>query len=309
MTIGLLFGAALLFLALAGYGLFLDGRWPRKTRFHVDWAFVRNLAVVGNEPRPLRIQMLTVARGRLPGWAVVAGNVRGSYDIDFPSFQIVYPDKTVILEAPFSQRLFNRFPYGTEYDPEAYETLQKAMLRAECIIPTHEHWDHVGGVAQSQHISTILPKTFLTKNQINGPTIRDAEFPMSAMRAHPALDYDRYYRAAPGIVLIAAPGHSRGHQMIFVRLQNGREYLFIGDIIWVMANLDQKKARPRLANLKRKENRRLIGQQMKWLHDELYANPENKIIIVPTHDPEHHARYVKKGLIGNDFESEPSATD
>ena len=35
----------------------------------------------------------------------------------------------------------------------------------------------------------------------------------------------RYYPVAPGMVLIKAPGHSPDMQMVYIRLQSGREYL------------------------------------------------------------------------------------
>lgn len=290
----------------AGFPI-LSGRWPRKSNFRVDWALVRKTAIAGSEPLPLRINFLTVARGALPSWGVAAGDFSGQYRIDFPSFQIVYADKTGIIEAPFDQRLFAKFPYGTDYNQEAYEIMLKAMLQAAFIIPTHEHWDHLGGIAQSPHLNQILSKTILTKKQINGPTIRDAEFPARALEKYKPFDYEKYGRVAPGVVLIEAPGHSVGHQMIYVQLQNGREYLFTGDIVWVRANLDKKKARPRLANIKRKENRKQIAHQMKWLRDTFYDHPANEIIMVTTHDPEQHEQYIKEGFLGDGFEIRPAA--
>ncbi|RPI75583.1 MAG: MBL fold metallo-hydrolase [Desulfobacteraceae bacterium] len=299
MMIGML---VLCFIIFAGYFLFLSGGWPKRSDFRVDWTFVRKLAMAGDQPLPLGINFLTVARGALPSWGVAAGDFSGRYRIDFPSFQIIYADKTGVLEAPFSKRLFDRFPYGAEYDQKAYEIMQQAMLQAAFIVPTHEHWDHLGGIAQSPHLNRILPKTVLTRKQINGPTIRDAEFPAQALENYKPLDYEQYCRVAPGVVLIDAPGHSRGHQLIYVQLQNGREYLFTGDIVWVTANLEKKKARPRLANIRRRENRGQIAHQMKWLYEECFHNPENKIIFVTTHDPEQHEQYIQKGLLGDGFE-------
>ena len=47
------------------------------------------------------------------------------------------------------------------------------------------------------------------------------------------LDYPQYYPVAPGMVLIRAPGHSTDSQMVYVRLQSGREILHSVDSAWI----------------------------------------------------------------------------
>jgi glyoxylase-like metal-dependent hydrolase (beta-lactamase superfamily II) len=71
------------------------------------------------------------------------------------SFQVVYDDKNVIIEFPFDRVLYDKFCgyrllgiKGKHYNEENYEIIQEAMLEAECIVATHEHWDHVGSIAQ-----------------------------------------------------------------------------------------------------------------------------------------------------------------
>src|SRR5262249_41940378 len=48
------------------------------------------------------------------------------------------------------------------------------------------------------------------------------------------LDYPQYYPVAPGVVLIRSPGHSPDSQMVFIRLQSGREILHSVDSAWIM---------------------------------------------------------------------------
>src|SRR5262249_482606 len=49
--------------------------------------------------------------------------------------------------------------------------------------------------------------------------------------------YPQYYPVAPGVVLIRSPGHSPDSQMVFVRLQSGREILHSVDSAWIMDNI------------------------------------------------------------------------
>jgi glyoxylase-like metal-dependent hydrolase (beta-lactamase superfamily II) len=264
---------------------------------------VRKLAADNKEQLPIDINMLTIATGKLPSFGVVAGAFgEKDVEIDFPSFQLVYEDKTAIIEAPFSRRLFDRCPYGEEYYQDNYEIMQKALLEAEFFLATHEHWDHLGGIAQSKHIGKLLPKAIFTNEQINGPTIVDAEFPEGVFDGYASLEYADYHRVAPGVVVIKAPGHSVGHQFVYVHLQNGREFLFIGDVVWANKNFRERKNRPWLASKKRLENRRQISHQMKYLHDEFYANEGQSIKMIATHDPRQHQGYIQAGLMNSGFQ-------
>jgi glyoxylase-like metal-dependent hydrolase (beta-lactamase superfamily II) len=287
--------------SIAIYLVFLNGSLPDKSEFFVDFNRVRQLAEADPVELPIRINCLVIATGKLPSWGTVAGDFGKDYEIEFPSFQLEYENRTAIIEAPYNKRLFDKFPYGNEFFENNYEIMQKALSDADFIISTHEHWDHIGGVAQSENINRLLSKTIMTKEQINGPTIADSEFPEHIFDGYKPLDYDRYHTLAPGVVLIKAPGHSVGHQFVFVKLRNGNEFLFTGDIVWVTANLEQQKNRPWLANKKRLENRHQIAHQMRWLYDEFFSNEHQKIKMITTHDPDQHELYIAEKLINKGF--------
>ncbi len=283
------------------YSFFINGSWPKQSVFKLDFSKIRDLGQSDKAELPEKINFIVIAKGKLPRCAVIAGKFGKKIPIEFPSFQIVYGTKTIIIEIPFNKRLFSKFPYGTEFNDENYNIMQNALKNADIIIPTHEHWDHLGGIAQSENLKEILPKTIITKNQFEGPTIIDAEFPDKAFDDYKPLEYKNYHRIAPGMVLIAAPGHSVGHQLIYVLLQNGEEFLFSGDIVWVMNNIKQKKARPLIVNIKRRENRKQISHQMRWIYDE-FITKENSIKILPTHDPDLHSHYCQQGWLNRGFQ-------
>jgi len=303
MIIVLLISIISISILLIFYYLLLMGPWPRKSNFHIDFMTVKELAKVHEKELPTGINISVIATGELPSWGVVAGDFCGDNSkIEFPSFQLVYENKTAIIEAPYNKRLFDKFPFGKEFYQDEYEIMQKALLEADFILPTHEHWDHLGAIAQSSNINILLPKTILTKEQIDGPTISDAEFPEHIFNGYKPLEYSKYHRVAPGVVLIKAPGHSVGHQFIYVILQNGSEFLFTGDVVWVNKNIKKQKNRPWLASKKRLENRKQIAHQMRYLHDEFHLNKAQQINMLTTHDPEEHKQYIEKGLIGNGFQ-------
>ena len=70
------------------------------------------------------------------------------------------------------------------------------------------------------------------------------------------------YPVAPGVVLIKAPGHSPDQQMVYARLQSGREILHSVDSAWIYDNILQLK--PKAAPWV-KEDVPAIMAQLRWL--------------------------------------------
>ena len=111
------------------------------------------------------------------------------------------------------------------------------------------------------------------------------------------VDYDRYFPLAAGIVLIKAPGHTPGSQMVFIALESGREYLLIGDAAWHMdgVRLMKGKDAPWIT-----EDQSSVMSQLKWLN--ALSQSEPGLVIVASHDDEEHAELIRKGILGGRFE-------
>ncbi len=234
---------------------------------------------------------------------VVAGGGSGEIPIAFVAYQIVYPDRTVVIDAAADSKGFEQqMPSPLRsFDEKNYTILQDALTSASLVMITHEHFDHVGGIATSPSLNAILPHLLLTKEQVESPVMKDVGFPAGALNGFKALTYDRYYRAAPGIVLIKAPGHTPGQQMIFVATKGGTEYLFVSDIVWNRENLKRQLDRPLLVNLVLHENLKPARGEIRWIIDNLYNNPNNKIVYVVSHDGGQLREYVKAGVIKDGF--------
>ena len=98
-----------------------------------------------------------------------------------------------------------------------------------------------------------------------------------------------------------APGHTPGSQMIYVILENGTEYLFIGDSTWHMDGVRQIKVKdaPWI-----KEDEPAILAQLTWLNGLLKT--EKNLVIVASHDDEQRKQYIEKGLLGRALVHDPS---
>ena len=148
---------------------------------------------------------------------------------------------------------------------------------------THFHANHVAGVICATNFHELARKTVITDTTdaclMNTPHRPHLRLAQAQVDAFIRLDYPRYYPAAPGVVLIKSPGHSVDSQMVFIRLQSGREILHSVDSGWVLDNILQLKGK---AAPWVKEDVPAIMGQLRWLK-RVYEGEKNITILV-THD-------------------------
>ena len=121
-----------------------------------------------------------------------------------------------------------------------------AIKAASQIVITHEHPDHIAGLTDYPgDIRELHSSLRLTVEQVTDPVASGGlAFPRGALDGYTPISYQDVMPIAPGVALIKAPGHTRGSQMIYVRLESGAEYLFIGDIAWNFASGAASRAGP-----------------------------------------------------------------
>jgi glyoxylase-like metal-dependent hydrolase (beta-lactamase superfamily II) len=111
------------------------------------------------------------------------------------------------------------------------------------------------------------------------------------------VDYEKYLPFGPGVALIKAPGHTPGSQMVYVALESGREYLFIGDSAWHMdgVRLIKGKDAPWV-----QEDAPALLAQLKWLNQ--LSQTEKNLFIIASHDDDERKELIGKGILGNGLE-------
>jgi glyoxylase-like metal-dependent hydrolase (beta-lactamase superfamily II) len=271
---------------------------PSTSQYELDIEQVRQLATEGNGVLPVRLNVLVIAEGKLPRMLVMPGGSFQEIRMSIPAFQVVYEDEAIIVDTAYGQADHETmFPSG-QFDTGSFDALQTAIRESRLILVTHEHADHIAGIARSPYLSEIRDRVMLTREQIDhtGP---ESGFTPEILASFTPLDYERYYRVAPGLVLIKAAGHSPGSQMVYVQLQNGKEYMLLGDVIWNAQSIERLSGRPLLMSLMLQEDRSIIGQQIRKIHD--LAQSED-IYWVISHDSEQIETYIQQGVIGDGFE-------
>jgi glyoxylase-like metal-dependent hydrolase (beta-lactamase superfamily II) len=253
--------------------------------------------------RALRINVLKFAESRRSKKFSVQGAP------DEPSvqartvFQVVFADGTVMIDSGMDEQVHRFFGRGViePYYPDAAKQVERALRSARAIIITHEHGDHVAGVIRTPLVAELAPKTLLTRAQIQAlesdPQMPEIKITPDMASHYNVVDYEKFLPFGPGVALIKAPGHTPGSQMVYVAVESGREYLFIGDAAWHMdgVRLIKGKDAPWI-----QEDQAALLAQLEWLN-ELYRTEKN-VFIIASHDDEERKELIAKGVLGDGLE-------
>jgi glyoxylase-like metal-dependent hydrolase (beta-lactamase superfamily II) len=275
----------------------------RKTAdFSPDLAVIRAMSKVLPGALPLAVNGVRVAASIRPRKFVIEGGNDTPVTMPRTAFQIVYPDCSVMIDSGLDQATHASFsPDKPEpYFAEQFAKLQRALAKARLIVLTHHHADHVAGVLCAPNFSELAGKTIITRDvadcMMNTPHRPHLKPAPHALERFIILDYPQYYPVAPGVVLIRSPGHSPDSQMVFVRLQSGREILHSVDSAWIMDNIMEVKGK---AAPWVKEDVPAVMAQLRWL--KAVAETEKNIAILVTHDDELFDRQTRNGTIGEEL--------
>jgi len=291
----------LLLVALAGFAQSPQNQPSSSWSVRLDQ--IRQVAGMIPGRRALRINVLKFAESRRSKKFSVQGAP------DEPSvqartvFQVVFADGTVMIDSGMDEQVHRFFGRGVvePYYPDAAKQVERALRGARSIIITHEHGDHVAGVIRTPFAAELAPKTLLTRAQVQvletDPQMPEIKITPEMASRYNVIDYEKYLPFGPGLALIKAPGHTPGSQMVYVALESGREYLFIGDTAWHMdsVRLIKGKAAPWI-----QEDEAALLAQLTWLNE--LSRTEKNLFIIASHDDEEHKELISKGILGDGLE-------
>ncbi len=291
-------GILVLILGLAYYWLLIESATPGDS-YAVDIAQVRALAQSGEAVLPTEIRVESIARFEFPEIGGLAGGRWKVAPMTVYSYQVNYADHSLLIDTAMDADATQKGG-GTGFDSVAFERVSKGIQQAQTVVVTHEHFDHIGGLLAQPNLAALLPKAKVTSAQLSHPDKMDPLKPPDILlKQKDAFKPTLLQALAPGVVLIQAPGHTPGSQWVYVQLQSGAEFLFVGDTAWMRANIEQMRERSRLATLMMGEDRTLVLSQLKLLNQLQRASP--KLAIVPGHDSQVIDALVEKQLLKKEF--------
>jgi glyoxylase-like metal-dependent hydrolase (beta-lactamase superfamily II) len=255
----------------------------------IDLARVKQLAGQGGEP-PDSIEVIESCQVTFPRVLVVGGDYLGSQRFSMVAFKLHYADGSFgLIDTGMPRELCASLPAG-RFSPEGQREIDDSLPAAKFVVLTHEHIDHAGGIA---HFEGRVPGAMLTPEQLHSKAGLEAGFTPERARAFEPLIYRDLHVVAPGVVLIKAPGHTPGSQMVFVERAGHKPLLFVGDIAWVEENLTRRLARPRFTSVIGSEDHAAILAQLRAIVDVADADA---VVPVVGHDGAQFARLVAKNI-------------
>lgn len=264
---------------LAGKYFLLSRPAAPGPEYIIDLAALHTAAVATGGSLPQRIEVEKIGEFAFPRTLVVAGEGFRMHHMALLAHRVVWPDSSVVIDTAMAPAATKKMP-GSKADPSAFARVEAAMKKASAIVFTHEHVDHVGGVAAAPDFAAIAKKVRMTREQYDSSKLERGEFAAGTLATLEPLSYQGLYAVAPGVVLQKAPGHSPGSQLIYVELGNGQRFLFVGDIAWTKDNIKLQIGRPGIATLLMKEDRPAVAAQ---LHALAQLPPDVHVIVA--HDP------------------------
>lgn len=254
-------------------------------------------AVPGALPQAVRVLAFNWSRGLASG--VVEGGPADSVGRANVVFQIRYPGGWIMVDAGMDKEIANNPP---RFSQERYDRVQLALRDARLVVITHEHYDHIEGVLRSPYLAQVRPKTMLNRAQVQtlmtGSNPGNIKLDSADAARYLVVDYDGLLPIAPGVVLIKAPGHTPGSQMVYVRTAQGKEIVLAGDVAWAMAGVETTRQKPEAVSQRLHEDRALIAPQVAWLH----GLAAQHVAVVVSHDDASVLGLVRQGVLADDLD-------
>lgn len=223
----------------------------------------------------LKVCWVEFARGRLPhGFAVAHGALREDPEATQSGLLLVHPGGSWLLDGGSAAELdahlsevhgLRRFFLGRAAAGWTEVAAPADAVRAAGVdpahltgaIPTHGHFDHIGGLLDLPGVPIWLPEPELAAARAGGgavflPAEARALLPRTQVLTLPDGPF-RYWAESRdlygdgSVVLFAMPGHTPGSLGARVHLPDGRTVLLVGDTVWVREGYEQREPKGSLA--------------------------------------------------------------
>lgn len=267
------------------YWYFIDNGGSDVAARRLDIAELRRLAngLPGEAPYAIEVEM--PAFRRVPGTLMVAGAGIKRRLVGYMSFRLpVRGGKPVVIESGMNAA-GAKANAAEQFKPEVQARIERNLDEAGLILVTHEHPDHLAALVDHGG-SALASAVRLNARQLPpSPLARLVHWKAGQIPA-PRITGTAPQAVAPGVVVIPAPdSHTPGSQLVYVRLADGNEFLFAGDLASFAQNWQELRGRSRfIQRWFAPEDRSEVFAWLQAIRALKHANPG--LTIVPGHDYE-----------------------
>ena len=275
LAIGLLIG-------LPYYWFLIDNSGAALPAKPITITQLRDLAASIPGEAPSSVQMERAAFRRVPGNIMVAGSGIKRKLVGYMAFRLLVPGgKSIMIDSGLTAA-DAKLMQTEQHNRVVQARIEAALDEAGLILVTHEHADHLGALVA--HGGPALMQTARLNAAQLPPSPWAAKLPWPSPLPAPSLIGIAPIAVAPGVVVIPAPdSHTPGSQLIYVRLSNGRELLFAGDVSSFAQNWQELRGRSRaLQQFLVPENRAEVFAWLKTI--QAWKAQAPGLIVLPGHD-------------------------
>lgn len=273
---------AILLIGVPFYWLLIDNRPGDAAAKPITIAQLRDLAASQPGPAPNAVEVEQAAYRVLPGNLFAAGSGMKPQEISVLSWRLLVPGQGAIMIDGGIAEIDARAIGMDRFFGDRQAHVEAALRDAALVLATHEHTDHQGAIVRLGQ-DVVSGHAHFNPGQLPpaplATTLAWGGQPIPLARIAPG----QPQAVAPGVVVIPAPSHTPGSQMVFVRLQDGRELLFAGDIATMAASWRKTQARSRLVgDWLAPEDRTEVYAWLRTIQSLKQQAPA--LMVVPGHD-------------------------
>jgi glyoxylase-like metal-dependent hydrolase (beta-lactamase superfamily II) len=244
-----------------------------------DLDAVRNL-VENDQDLPTSVHGVRVATSGFPRSFVMAGAGPSWQEMGIYVWKVDYGERHLVVDAANDRATQEGMVPWATFSDAGWQTSQSWIATADHILFTHEHFDHCAGLTNSEHFDAVADAVFMPAAQLNN----DFEMKRSGFTEEKRAQLTPVPLLEPmhldqGVVVIPAPGHTPGSLLVYVRLSNRKELLFIGDVVWVDDLIAERRTRSRGVNWGLGSDRHALAGQIAFLADLRRDHPEIRQLV------------------------------
>jgi glyoxylase-like metal-dependent hydrolase (beta-lactamase superfamily II) len=251
----------------------------------VHIAQLRSLAAAMPGPAPISVSFVDAGWKRVPGNFYAAGSGMKRRLLGVIAFRLDVPGRgPIVIDSGTTPTLAHAVALEG-FLPGKQAWIDRWINEASLILATSERPLHLGGLAAfASRPGSAMPLARARLDPHQVPGTGGVAWPRG-LTLRPESSALAPHAVAPGVVAIPTGAPSPGSRLYYVRLADGRELVFAGDLAPFNVNSAELRVRSNL--LDRDEPAGARPRMMRWLVTlRLLEREAPGLIVVPAHDQE-----------------------
>ena len=237
----------------------------------------------------------------LPG-----GSLSKKIDTNFSAFLIKHKDEYILFDTGLGANIETQYAKDMPYWARLAFKFEKPVVSArkqldeagfapiKKVIISHGHWDHASGVPdfpEAQIFAAEEEMHSISHPESGAATAWPSQVATPGTRWSPLvlqpIAYKGYAQSLDlfndgSVVLVAMPGHTEGSIGMFLTVDSGKCYFFIGDVAWKMGAVQLGAPKFWAASLVVDRDRDQTLRSVEQVRDVARQYPD--MVVVPAHD-------------------------